>query len=278
MSRANLSEEDLRAAPPFYFYVDEFQNFVNDSFAQILSQARKYNLALTVANQYVEEQLTDKVRAAIFGNVGTFICFRIGAPDAEQIEKEFAPNFTADDLVNLGARQIYLKLCIDGTGSKPFSARTMAPFEDGTYDLVPAVIAHSRGVYARHQKDVEQEIKNWYASENHKENSKMFDKKFEEKNADRNTDRNQNKSSADYARERIEKRSESSTQISARPVKSAVNNSLREALANASLIKIVDKKEEEKIHTQHKDEKKETPAEEYKGISAEDIRKIIQNE
>lgn len=162
MSRANLSYEELQKSPPFYFYVDEFQNFVNDSFAQILSQARKYNLGLIVANQHVEEQLTDKVRAAIFGNVGTFICFRIGAPDAELIEREFAPKFLAEDLVNLGARQIYLKLSIDGTGSKPFSARTLSPIENSGLDIVPAIIASSRAQFAKEKKYVEEEISNWY--------------------------------------------------------------------------------------------------------------------
>ena len=162
MSRANLSYEELKKAPPFFFYVDEFQNFVNDSFAQILSQARKYNLGLIIANQYVEEQLTDKVRAAIFGNVGTLVSFRIGAADAEEIEKEFAPNFTADDLVNLGLRQIYLRLSIDGVGSKPFSARTMTPILDENIDYVPAIMAMSRVTFAKEKEKVEEEIATWY--------------------------------------------------------------------------------------------------------------------
>jgi hypothetical protein len=161
MSRANLSYDNLQKAAPFYFYVDEFQNFVNDSFAQILSQARKYNLGLTIAHQYVE-QLTDNVKAAVFGNVGTMIAFRVGATDAEQLEKEFAPAFTADDIVNLGARQIYLRLSIDGVGSKPFSSRTMAPIVDDDIDYVPAMIASSRAQYAKEKKVVEDEIATWY--------------------------------------------------------------------------------------------------------------------
>ncbi len=161
MSRANLSYDKLQQAAPFYFYVDEFQNFVNDSFAQILSQARKYNLGLTIAHQYVE-QLTDNVKAAVFGNVGSMISFRVGATDAEQLEKEFAPKFTADDIVNLGARQIYLRLSIDGVGSQPFSARTMAPIPDDNIDYVPAMIASSRAQHAKEKLVVEKEVADWY--------------------------------------------------------------------------------------------------------------------
>lgn len=161
MSRANLSEDSLKASAPFYFYVDEFQNFVNDSFAQILSQARKYNLGLVIAHQYID-QLTDNVKSAVFGNVGTMITFRVGANDAEVLEKEFAPQFTADDIVNLGARQIYLRLSIDGVGSKPFSARTMKPIERPPENYVPAIIAHSRIMYGKEKLLAEDEIKEWY--------------------------------------------------------------------------------------------------------------------
>ena len=161
MSRANLKEEELKKAPNFYFYVDEFQNFVNDSFAQILSQARKYNLGLVIAHQYTE-QLTDNVKAAVFGNVGSMLTFRVGAGDAELLEKEFAPQFTADDIVNLGARQIYLRLSIDGVGSKPFSARTMPPIETPEDDYVPAVIAISRASYAKEKVAAQEEVTTWY--------------------------------------------------------------------------------------------------------------------
>ncbi len=121
MSRADASASELKKLAPFYLYVDEFQNFANESFAEILSESRKYNLALTVANQYID-QMTEEVRGAILGNVGSMITFRIGATDAEIIEKEFTPYFTAEDLVNLGFTQVYLKLMIDGVGSQPFSA------------------------------------------------------------------------------------------------------------------------------------------------------------
>src|SRR6201999_2730943 len=112
----------------FYMFVDEFQSFANESFADILSEARKYKLNLTIAHQYIE-QMSEEVRAAVFGNVGTMITFRVGAYDAEVLEKEFAPQFTAEDLVNLGRFQIYLKLMIDGVSSPPFSATTLNPIE-----------------------------------------------------------------------------------------------------------------------------------------------------
>ena len=126
MSRADASEKMMKSLPNFYLYVDEFQSFANESFADILSEARKYKLNLTIAHQYVE-QMSEEVRAAVFGNVGTMIVFRVGSIDAEQFEKEFAPKFVADDIVNLDKYQMYLKLMIDGVGSQPFSARGLPP-------------------------------------------------------------------------------------------------------------------------------------------------------
>jgi len=111
---------------PFYTYVDEMQSFVTLSFASILSEARKYGLSLFLANQYIE-QLDDKIRAAIFGNVGTLIAFRVGARDAEYLNQEFAPVFGKDDLINLPKYSMYLKLMIDGATSQPFSATSLPP-------------------------------------------------------------------------------------------------------------------------------------------------------
>jgi hypothetical protein len=160
MSRADTDSADLRKLPPFYLFVDEFQNFANRSFADILSEARKYKLALTIAHQYIE-QMEDEVRAAVFGNVGTMMTFRVGAYDAEVLEKEFAPVFTADDLVNLGARQIYLKLMIDGVSSQPFSGATLPPIPEPEVSHRDRAIAHSRAQYSRPREEVEQEIKDW---------------------------------------------------------------------------------------------------------------------
>lgn len=161
MSRADVGAAELKKLPPFYFYVDEFQNFANESFASILSEARKYNLALTVAHQYIE-QMTDEVKAAVFGNVGTMITFRVGATDAEIFEKEFAPYFTMDDIVNLSAYQIYLRLMIDGVGSKPFSAHTLNPIAQPLHSYTEAVIAYSRAAYSRPVVEVEEEIAQFY--------------------------------------------------------------------------------------------------------------------
>jgi hypothetical protein len=122
MSRIDTPEEERR---DFYLYIDEFQNFSTESFAAILSEARKYRLCLTLAHQYIEQLDEEKVRPAIFGNVGTIVCFRVGAEDAEFLEKEFAPNFIANDLINLDRASVYVKLLIDGAVSNPFSAEVL---------------------------------------------------------------------------------------------------------------------------------------------------------
>lgn len=170
MSRADLSASVLNNLPNFYLYVDEFQSFANKSFADILSEARKYKLNLTIAHQYIE-QMEEEVRDAVFGNVGTMITFRVGAYDAEVLEKEFAPTFTAEDLVNLGFVQIYLKLMIDGVSSQPFSAMTMAPIPKPDISFKPDIIESSRKNYARPKSDVEEEIRKWHdtGSEERKE-------------------------------------------------------------------------------------------------------------
>ncbi|MBX4200316.1 type IV secretion system DNA-binding domain-containing protein [Candidatus Parcubacteria bacterium] len=161
MSRADKSEAELNKLPNFYLYVDEFQSFANESFADILSEARKYKLNLTIAHQYIE-QMSEEVRAAVFGNVGTMITFRVGAYDAEVLEKEFAPVFTAEDLVNLGSYQIYLKLMINGIGSQPFSARTLAPIEKPPSSLVNDIMDYSRGTFAEPRAVVENAIQKWH--------------------------------------------------------------------------------------------------------------------
>ena len=106
---------------PFYLYIDECHSFISLSFATILAEARKYGLSLFMAHQYIE-QLDERIRAAIFGNVGTIISFRVGASDAEYLAKEFHPVFNQDDLVNLPRYAMFIKLMIDGAMSKGFSA------------------------------------------------------------------------------------------------------------------------------------------------------------
>ena len=161
MSRADVSDRVLKDLPNFYLFVDEFQNFANESFADILSEARKYKLNLTIAHQYIE-QMTEEVKAAVFGNVGSMFTFRVGAYDAEVLEKEFAPVFTMEDIVNLDKFQIYLRLMIDGVGSQPFSARTINNPPVPEQNFVSEIIDTSRSQFARPRAVVEEEIKNWH--------------------------------------------------------------------------------------------------------------------
>ncbi|MEK7227321.1 MAG: type IV secretory system conjugative DNA transfer family protein [Patescibacteria group bacterium] len=161
MSRADESAASLSKLPQFYLFVDEFQSFADKSFAEILSEARKYKLNLTMAHQYIE-QMEEEVRDAVFGNVGTMITFRVGAYDAEVLEKEFAPTFTAEDLVNLGLRQIYLKLMIDSVTSAPFSATTLPPIKQPEHSYVKEIIENSRKTFTRLRSVVEKEIVDWH--------------------------------------------------------------------------------------------------------------------
>src|SRR5207249_9576404 len=121
--RAELPEADRR---DFYLYADEFPSFTTTSFAGMLSEMRKYHVGLVLAHQYIEH-LDEAVPGAVLGNVGTVIAFRVGLSDAEVLEKEFYPEFTAGDFVSLPNYHIYLRLMIDGVVSKPFSAVTLSP-------------------------------------------------------------------------------------------------------------------------------------------------------
>lgn len=163
MSRADASKSEMATLPPFYLFVDEFQNFANDSFSDILAEARKYKLNLTIAHQYIE-QMEETVRDAVFGNVGTTIAFRVGPLDAEVLEKIFLPTFTAEDIVNLGKYQIYLSLMIDGVGSKPFSATNMAPLPRKAITYRNEVIENSRAMYANTRAEVQGRIDNWHGT------------------------------------------------------------------------------------------------------------------
>lgn len=145
MSRVDIPENERQ---DFYAYIDEFQNFSTDSFAEILSEARKYRLSLILAHQYVE-QLSEVVRGAVFGNVGTTIVFRIGAADAEFMEREFTPVLTIEDLVNLPKWKIYLKLMIDGVTSQPFSADTLPDPEPELISNRDKIIEFSRQTYGK---------------------------------------------------------------------------------------------------------------------------------
>lgn len=161
MSRVDIPEKDRN---DFILYIDEFQNFSTDSFASILSEARKYRLSLVLAHQYIN-QMEEKVRDAVFGNVGTMITFRVGAEDGEFLEKEFSPEFYTHDLVNLPKQNIYVKLMIDGLTSRPFSAETLAPAVSD-YDFEKEIIEFSRNKYGTDRKIVEEKISKYAGVEN----------------------------------------------------------------------------------------------------------------
>ena len=160
MERVRIPEEERL---DFYLYVDEFQNFATESFAGILSEARKYRLNLILAHQYIGQLVTEtsaKTRDAIFGNVGTMIVFRIGAKDAEFLEKEFAPEFDPEDMVNLPNYHIYIKMIVDGVSHRPFSATTLLPFKIYvSAATAQKIIENSRKKYGRPRYVVENEIK-----------------------------------------------------------------------------------------------------------------------
>jgi len=156
MSRANIMLDERR---PFYLYVDEFQNFATDSFSVILSEARKYGLYLTVANQYVA-QMPQEVRDAVFGNVGSMITFRVGADDATALARYFEPVFEPTDLTNLSLQNVYITMSIDGETSIPFSAKTLR-VPDPEQDMTQAIIARSREKYNVSRAEAEQVIREW---------------------------------------------------------------------------------------------------------------------
>jgi hypothetical protein len=154
MGRADMPQEQRR---PFYLYVDEFQNFATDSFATILSEARKYGLNLTVANQYIS-QMSEAVRSAVFGNVGTIACFRISPDDAPFLQKYFEPQFEAGDLIQQHSRFFVTTMMIGDEKAPAFSAKTLnLPVPPN--DLTPRIIALSRERYSKERAEVEQLVR-----------------------------------------------------------------------------------------------------------------------
>jgi hypothetical protein len=162
MSRQDIPNiEDRR---PFYLYVDEFQNFATDSFATILSEARKYGLNLTVANQYIS-QMSDTVRDAVFGNVGTMISFRVSADDSPILSKQFEPNFEALDLLQMHNRNFVINMVINGEKTPAFSARTLnLPVAQADNSAV--IIENTRRLFSRPRAEVENMISNLVNSAN----------------------------------------------------------------------------------------------------------------
>lgn len=175
MERVKIEEHKRK---DFYLYVDEFQNFVTDSFATILSEARKYRLNLTIAHQYVAQLETDSntvVRDAVFGNVGTMIIGRVGAADAAFLETEFMPEFTPDDFVSLPNHHVYLKMLVNGMTTRPFSAKTLPSIVkmEKNRRVEEYITKRSRELYHRPRGVVEKEISSWSNNEELDSNVKI---------------------------------------------------------------------------------------------------------
>ncbi len=161
---AALSRVDSigKTLPTYYLHIDEFQNFTTNSIATILSEARKYKLSLTVAHQFTA-QLTEEIRDAVFGNVGSLCAFRVGAEDGELLEKQFAPVFTARDLMNVDNRNAYVRLLLSGRPEKPFSIETV-PFVPGPHDAIDKLRELSYLKYGRNLAEIEAEVNARYRS------------------------------------------------------------------------------------------------------------------
>lgn len=153
LSRVDTPQENRR---DFNLYIDEFQNFTTDSIATILSEARKYRLNLVIAHQFIK-QLAEKIRDAVFGNVGSMVVFRIGAEDAEFLAKEFKPVFSETDLINIDNFNAYAKLLINGQTTQPFNIRTLMPAK-GNEQLKQSLKEYSRQTYGQSKEEVEAEI------------------------------------------------------------------------------------------------------------------------
>jgi DNA helicase HerA-like ATPase len=156
--QAAFSRIDTRGdLPPFYMYIDEFQNFATPSIATILSEARKYKLSLTIAHQFIA-QLEENIRDAVIGNVGTKIAMRIGTTDAEFLEKQFAPVFSAHDLENLPNYNAIISLLVGGVPARPFTVQSVQP-PHIDYSRVETLKELSYLTYGKDREEIEAEIR-----------------------------------------------------------------------------------------------------------------------
>ena len=219
MSRSDIESIDDRR--PFYLYVDEFQNFATDSFATILSEARKYGLNLTVANQYVS-QMEPTVRDAVFGNVGTMISFRVSADDAPVLAKPFSPYFEPEDLLQMANRHFVISMVIRGEKAPAFSAKTLAlPKSSG--DNLGRIIEHSRHEYSRSREEVETEIQTLLSSSNNASSDSI-----QKNNINNNANISQNGTEAGKKRTRSRsRRKKSSDETAKKTLKNSTDKSTR---------------------------------------------------
>ena len=201
MSRADIEEEKRK---DFFLYVDEFQNFATESFATILSEARKYRLSLTMANQYVSQLLIGEkntsLRDAVFGNVGSLISFQVGSDDAEGLSLQFEEAVTVKDILSLPKYHAYMRLMIDGVPSKPFSISTLPPPEfDQDKKQIATMLRLSRERYAEKKEVVEEKIRKWAASTSEaKQESKKAEKAQEKEEEERKKARKKKMSLEEY--------------------------------------------------------------------------------
>lgn len=175
LARANVSEEERR---DFYFYIDEFQNFATEAFKSILSESRKYRLNLTIAHQYID-QLPEDIKSSVFGNVGSLVVFSVGGSDAAYLAKEFAPVFTAEDMIGLEAREMYLKLSVNGRVTKPFSGRTITTPET-KFNHILDIVGHTQTKYGDNRIKVEREIEKWTTSKGASTQTSSSEEEFPE--------------------------------------------------------------------------------------------------
>ena len=159
LSRVDSLGQNLRT---FYLYIDEFQNITTDSISTILSEARKYKLSLTIAHKFIA-QLQEKIRDSVFGNVGTICAFRVGQDDAEYLEKQFAPNFTAQNLASIDNFNAYIKMLVNGRPVEPFDIRLM-PRKTGEQTNIEALKELSYLKYGKKREEVEVAIMDKYQS------------------------------------------------------------------------------------------------------------------
>jgi type IV secretory pathway TraG/TraD family ATPase VirD4 len=153
LSRVDLVGKDF---PPFYLYIDEFQNITTDSIASILSEARKYKLSLTVAHQFIA-QLQENIRDAVFGNVGNIISFRVGSEDAEFLEKQFSPTFTAKDIMNIDNLNAYVKMLVNDRTAKAFNFKEPFP-PKGNPEIMDTLKQLSYLTYGGDREEIEENI------------------------------------------------------------------------------------------------------------------------
>ena len=181
MSRASMPEKERK---DFYLYIDEFQNLVTTTFENLFTESRKYGFCITVAHQYIA-QLLPQVMATVLGNIGTIVVFRVGGDDAEKLAAEMKPIFQAEDMINLGIREFYIKMAIDGETFDPFSAETLKVLPATHKSFKEEIIEQSRKKYALSLEEVkkkleeEEVLKKEENKKNSKEKKEKEDKKEE---------------------------------------------------------------------------------------------------